>query len=752
MTSKIILLILTIAVLYSCTNSEEETNKGKNLESDVEEFLQTANEYADEPAVFKSYSDSALQLARNIDYKIGIAKSLNNLGRYDYYRENYQKALNKYLEAKKILVDSNIREELGCVYHRLGSAYDKTAKMDSAAMAFKKAAEIRTAINDSTNLWYSRNNLGLIYWRTSKFDSAVICFEKVADLSRKMGERRLHAVSLNNLGSVYYQWSIYDKAIDNYLKSLEIRKNVEDHSGVSLVLNNIGLVYKDLNQPEKAQQYFQEGMEYAKTASDTNALGYSYNNLGNIYKIDNKLDSAVANNQKALEYYRHIDSYSGILMTLIDLGEIYFLKENYPRAERTFNRALEISDDHRVQWRVAEALFHLGKLNRAKGNYGEAIEFLTESIKMNKTIKKNRLIRDAYKELYKIYNSKGDYKKSYARLLVYEKFEDSVRSTNLSEKIAKMENRYELESYRRKLEERRRDNRMQSLIIDYSLSGGFVLLVVAAGLFVVSKKRKKVNDLLENKSGQIEKQRKQLSEQNDELIDLNKTRDRLFSIVAHDLKNPFVTLSGFTDILKEDINEMNEEEALGYLNEMEDTVRKTYSLLENLLDWTAAQTGKIEHHPANIQLDKLVNSITELLKVQAKNKRIVIEKDVGSNLYVYADWHMIEVVLRNLITNSIKFSEEGGEILLSAKQNSGKVLVSIEDNGTGMDEETKNSLFNIENTKSQKGTKEEKGTGLGLTISKEFVEKNNGEIWVESQIGAGSVFKFTLPSSGEYIN
>jgi signal transduction histidine kinase len=740
---KIFLLLLAVSMITAC--SKEKSSSEGEPQSKVEEFLQQADQHADKPSEFKSYSDSALALARRIGYESGIARALNNLGRYDYSQDNYQAAIDKYSEAEKLFKGKTHKKDLGLLYHRLGVTHEKLSNMDAASRAFTNAINIRKEINDSTGLWYSLNNLGLVYWRTSKFDSAVIYFERVIELSKQMSRKRLYAVSLNNLGSVYYQWSAFDKSIECYLESLRIRKEYEDYTGVSLVLNNIGLVHKDLGHASKAKSYFKDGLKYAQIAEDTNALSYSYNNLGSIYKIENKLDSAISKNQLALAYYRKIDSQSGVLMTLIDLGEIYFIKKNYPKAERAFKRVLEISDNMKVQWRIAEAYFHLGKLNRVIGKLDKAEDYLKTSIEMNKAIKKNNLLQDGYKELYKISNARGNYKTAYAYLKDYERYKDLVKSELLREKITKLENRYELENYRRRLETRQYDNRKQSLIIDYNLLGGTALAIVAVGFFVVSRKRKKINDLLEEKSIKVEEQRKELSRKNDELMELNKSKDRLFSVVAHDLKNPIATLTGFTEILKEDFYELNDDQKLFYITEMEDTIRKTYILLENLLDWSAAQTGRIENKPVKIELREIVDSVFSLLRVQAKNKKITLENNVTSGIKVYADWHMLEVVIRNLLTNALKFSKEGDKVEIVAEKGSGCVTMSIIDQGTGMEEEIRDKLFDLEGKVSNRGTKGEKGTGLGLKISKEFIEKNKGKIWVESELGKGSKFKFTLP-------
>ena len=182
-----------------------------------------------------------------------------------------------------------------------------------------------------------------------------------------------------------------------------------------------------------------------------------------------------------------------------------------------------------------------------------------------------------------------------------------------------------------------------------------------------------------------------------------------------------------------------------YLDEIENTTKRTRILLENLLDWSASQTGKIEYAPANMNLNELVGSVVGLVESQAMKKKIEFVNNVKDTARAYADWHMIEVVLRNLLTNAIKFSKENSIVKVEAEHRQDSLVISIHDSGLGIDEETKKKLFDISKSSSQSGTQGEKGTGLGLTISQEFVEKNKGKIWVDSNLHEGSIFYFSLP-------
>lgn len=231
----------------------------------------------------------------------------------------------------------------------------------------------------------------------------------------------------------------------------------------------------------------------------------------------------------------------------------------------------------------------------------------------------------------------------------------------------------------------------------------------------------------------------------DELNQLNATKDKFFSILAHDLRNPFITILGFSELLLSDFKDLSDEEKIYYIQEMNKSAEVSHSLLHNLLQWSRSQTGKIEFNPQKITLLEIILQNIELLKASARKKQIVLVNQVDSQIHVKADEDMINTIMRNLLTNALKFTNKNGSITISATSKDGKVEISVKDTGVGMDENTRKKLFRLDETLSTTGTDNETGTGLGLVLCKEFVEKHGGQISVVSELGKGSEFIFTLP-------
>ena len=236
-----------------------------------------------------------------------------------------------------------------------------------------------------------------------------------------------------------------------------------------------------------------------------------------------------------------------------------------------------------------------------------------------------------------------------------------------------------------------------------------------------------------------------------ELENLNKTKDKFFGIIAHDLRNPFGGILGITEILDSKMKDeqMNESIKLyrRYIQIVHSSAQSAYRLLENLLQWARSQTGEISVRPKNIKINDLINIVIPLVTGNAFKKNITIEKDLVGGEIVYADESLVANILRNLLTNAIKFTPTNGKVILSTAINEKFLEISISDTGSGIDPKNLGNIFRIDSQFSQLGTENEIGSGLGLILCKEFTEKNGGTIWVKSQLGFGSTFTFTLPQS-----
>ena len=249
-------------------------------------------------------------------------------------------------------------------------------------------------------------------------------------------------------------------------------------------------------------------------------------------------------------------------------------------------------------------------------------------------------------------------------------------------------------------------------------------------------------DVTEQRQAEIK-----IKQQNKQLQDINASKDKIFSIIAHDLKNSFNGILGLSGLLINYYATYDDQTRIKFINNIYNVSKNTHDLLENLLSWARFQSGKISYNPKKININTFINDTFLLMQPLAQKKNINILTVLEGNYFVDADKNMLSNILRNLITNAIKFTPQDGSIILSTKSDNSMIEITVSDTGVGMDTETQQKLFNIAGVDSQDGTDGEKGTGLGLILCKEFVEKHGGKIWVKSKLGKGSDFKFTLPIS-----
>jgi PAS domain S-box-containing protein len=247
-------------------------------------------------------------------------------------------------------------------------------------------------------------------------------------------------------------------------------------------------------------------------------------------------------------------------------------------------------------------------------------------------------------------------------------------------------------------------------------------------------------DITERKNSELK-----LQEYTSELGKLNTDKDQFISILAHDLKNPFFSMLGFLTLLSESVDEFSIEEIKAQIDIVKNTAENTYSLLDDILIWSQAQSGKLPFEPHKLILNTVCSEVIAGMKLIADNKKIAIHYLNDEDINIGADADMLKTILRNLISNALKFTNNGGIIEISAEQTDSAVTISVKDNGNGIDPSLVSKLFDLTETKTTRGTKGETGTGLGLVLCKEFVEKHNGNLWVESELGKGSNFRFTIP-------
>jgi signal transduction histidine kinase/Tfp pilus assembly protein PilF len=534
---------------------------------------------------------------------------------------------------------------------------------------------------------------------SSNYEDAVAIYYQALEQAEQLRDSILLAKVTLNLGMVYDELEDYDEAINFFHKALIISHSIKDSSVIAKTYQNIAISYQNKKDLAKALEYNEKANELAILKKDTTMIIDVINNFGTIAYDQKDLVKSLEYYSKALNLYQEIKDRKGIAMAYNNIGLVYLDKNEYEKSIDYFNKSLALATE----------------------------------------LKMHGFIGDIYSNLTIYYQQKKDFKKAF---YCYDRFNaiyDSLAGEKKNKMIYQIQAKYKLGRNTRELEELKVKNRSQLNAIDSAKSSQFywvvitilVMLLMCATGYLLFKEKKLASEL-KNKTK--------------ELYELNVSKDKFFSIIAHDLKNPFNVLVSYTGILKTDLELFSKEELEQIISDLNEASENGYNLLQNLLIWTRSQTNRIHILKTNFILADIFKEVKGLAELNLANKEQTLSVKIDQNLKVYADKDMISVVLRNLVFNAIKFSVKGSVINLNASLVGSNVRIDVIDSGIGISEESIKKLFTLDKNTMTHGTEGETGTGLGLVLCKEFVEKNDGTIWVESKLGEGSVFSFTIPA------
>ena len=608
--------------------------------------------------------------------------------------------------------------------------------------AFELAVANKQLPEQAMSVYYSAR----ILYTARDFTEAIKKYQKALEMYRQLNDTSGMTKCYRYIGISNFNMSRSKEAIASYLEGIKLAKRDLDYTAE--LLGNIGLVHNEMDNVNEAISYFRKALSINQSIHDTESMAVDYDYLGATYSRMKMPDSSLINYHKALYLFKKVrqdDRYA------VSLSNMAWILPNYPdslnSAINYFNLAWKkfqelgwLHFEPNIQFGIANILGKQGKLDESISAYKKSIQLA------NKFKRELFLKKQLYQGLSEVYQKKGDYKHALEYRILSSQYNDSITEKQKFDQIANLEKQYETE---KKQNEIIRLQAQQDLT-DVQLQKnrqlkilGFVtaalLLIFVFYVLIRYYDKIKLNQLLEQKNKTIE-------QSENELKVLNASKNKFFSIIAHDLKNPFHTVMGYSWLLSKDYEHFTEDERRKFASEIHHSTNNIFRLLQNLLEWSRSQTGRLIFSPRNIEFKKIIENSVSVLRSLAEQKNIEIKIEHDNDLILFTDPLMIETVLRNLISNAIKFTPENGLIEVSAIQITDQISICVKDSGIGISEEDARNLFRIDSTVKRKGTNNEDGSGLGLILCKEFVDKHNGTIWVNSSLGAGSSFYFSIPA------
>lgn len=591
----------------------------------------------------------------------------------------------------------------------------------------ERAIALADSLNFPEKIAESKYLSGLAWRLCGDNSTSIIRLFNAADIFNELKQKHKYARALREVGETYRANGNHLNSLEFLKKALQVQIELSDSAELSKTYNRLGAVNYEV--------IFYRDAYIAITRSKNPSASAVKMVIENDVELKNNIDSMVQYLDLSDGLAQKFNQTDIILSNRIIRGALYSAMFDFGKADSTLNEALLQARSAKNDMEESLILYNYGRLKLNQVKYDEAIEYL---------LKAYDLAKKTDTKIYKLITSQllGELYQKVNKPLAAIEFMNIAHNeisyfykNDLGLRVNALQYQQELDKHKATLLLQSTKTRYLVYFFAYILT---LFALFATVIYIKNKKLKKLNLQLERKSHTI-------SMQNSELVTLNAEKDKFFSIIAHDLRGPLGTFVSIMDIMTEELRKNRIDKVRLLADNLQIAAYHLYGLLENLLDWSKIQRNAIIYTPRDIDLSRFIQDSTMIMLDSALNKKVKIEYHIPENIVIKTDPHMLQTILRNLTTNAIKFTHEGGMVRIAAESKERLVEISVEDTGIGMDSEMIGKLFSLNNDTNRPGTNHEPSSGLGLLLCKDFVEKMGGSITVESEVNKGSRFKINLP-------
>ncbi len=661
------------------------------------------------------------------------------------------------------------------VLYALSATYEHLDPIERNQFA-ERGYELALKSQNDSLIAVGLKNIAIGKYYLQDFESTTYYFQAALEQYRENKDTFGISVCLGNLGMLYKRNIQYDIAIDYMLEARELKRIKKDSIGLTSITYNLVSLYYELNDTYKALEYNKLVENLNKTVSNI-PKDYSpdlWLNYGAIYLrlAQNQIsslfhegesvllqdfkynlnDSSIyyiqrseENYKKALKHFRKINDEMKIATILKGIGNLNMTKRDFENAFKAQYEALDLFKKANNIREMGRMYINIAFTYAFADDYENSLKYYTIADSLAEEFQLIDVSERANTALYNFYLIREDKAKAFDYLKKLYVLKDSANSLNISHRLNKLRAQETIKNKNYKIQILEKDKELfarERIILVISVSITMLLAILWYARF---RYKSKTNNLLEKKNTQLEQLNLKLQESQQQLTEINIAKDKMFAIIAHDLRNPIGSFRQSAELLYSEFDSLSDEDKKDFSEGLKDSSQKVYNLMENLLTWSRSQRGKIECFPVETNLFRLVENTKDNLCHQADNKNITINNLIQNDLEAYIDPQLTSTIMRNLLSNAIKFSHKDSSILIDSKINDKNVEIAVRDQGIGMDSKQISRLFDLDSSNSTIGTDGEEGTGLGLLLCKEFAELQKGSLHVESKIGIGSTFTISLP-------
>jgi len=583
------------------------------------------------------------------------------------------------------------------------------------------------------------DSLSDVYSQIS-IDSAILYHKNGLEIALKMKlESELIYKMHLKLGVLYRKKGDFSNALSSDINALKIAETLSDTSKIGTGNNSIGIDYYRMGEYEKALSYFNSGFTYRSLVADSSGMADSYYNIGMLYDDMGNSKLCRLFYLKALDLFTKINITDGIADAYNGLAGMYYREKKIDSVSFFALKAFEIYESSGNKEMVSFMSINIANLYNMQGKYTEALQIIRKGIAIAEEVGLVSQLRQGYKALSETYAYMGDYKNAYLNYQTFSVYRDSVFNIEKAHSFDELMAKYQTEKKERLLIQKEAELSLQNFLTDRNRNQRNMFIVLSAlvlimlGMLLWRYRDKKRMTII-------------LDRQNEELKQTNATKDKFFSIISHDLRTPVSSFQRLSASIEQSFDKIDTDTLKGYISELNRSSKNIHGLLGNLLQWAMSQSGRLSPEKKPIDINAFLKDVITKDTPLAQEKGIRIETSLKDGAHVIADAMMVETVIRNVLSNAIKFSPEGSSVKINSIVTDKKVIIRIGDQGKGMNEEDVKKLFRIEeDVKKIGGSDKNKGAGLGLILCKELIGMNDGKLFVESSSPEGSVFAIELP-------
>jgi signal transduction histidine kinase/Tfp pilus assembly protein PilF len=574
------------------------------------------------------------------------------------------------------------------------------------------------------------------YYMYNNVGKAIEYFEKALDIEKGLNHPLSVANNYYSIGYCYLVKADFKKSLNHYLQSVRIYEQLKDSFRLSNALMSIGNVYSELKDYKKTDDYFDQAEVLIKGMKDSIQLMSLLNVRGTIFDELKQYDTALYYLQQSYQIAVQLKDKQSIANELTNIGLTYKHQQKTAEALRCFDDALRIFKSDNTPVEVYAAVYNnIAATHAQAGNFQKASAVFDTSILYSIQGGSPTIEMENYRNMSDMYGQMKDFEKQAVFMKKYYTIKDSLFTSDNKNQLTQLEADYILDKKNTEIVKKDAELTKQKSQRNIFIIVALATMVLLTALTFFYNRIKKTNFLLEQKNEQI-------SEQKNELQTLNHVKDRLFSIISHDLRNPLVTLRSYLSLADNDSIAADKKQ-LFKVQTMSAVMHTSY-MLDNLLAWANVQIKNTQATIVPVNISDCVQDAVSNVQAQAQQKQLVIYQDISATVAL-SDYDILSIALRNLLTNAIKFSPLNKSICITSVNTDGNVLVTVADEGIGLSAEQIQDILSKQNN-STTGTQGEKGSGLGLFLVMELLQKTNASLQVKSEPGKGSSFTIVLPA------